>query len=519
MPTHDPLPEQRPPPPVQRLDLPQDENGRYTMPSMPPPQDLAKPYNPQVHADGDGPAWAAFQELQKQLTAAHSRTMQLHQQISNTQLTHEKEAADQRVAAQQQIDHLRKELETTTEHYTQCQAKLDNLTGLLHRKAEQILKLEQQVHEANHEKATAIQNACHSEDKARIIDSQRQLAEVRQKELELSLEHSTSLVNSLRKQLYVANDDKVAALQQQYQQLEENRKELIAFYAQREAHLLQNYNDSLRTVQAMTDDHVRQREQAIAAQWEKTIESLTAQYKILEAEVLSTASRHQQEKEDLQAKAELDKEKWISHLKSEMELMEKRHLEREEHVLADIARRERELAEREQQQRVQLAREQQEAKIALMTKEAEMKAYYEKIIEDLRNGADSDRQKLMAGFREEITALSRQHESNERELERLHRDKEREMAQRYRIAGYEVDDTKKQVDMQNVTNKTQSSLLAKFEAVERSQRERAEVSRLSLKGQTSLSGVGLGSTTSARSSTVTTPPNASSPTTSNSATQ
>jgi hypothetical protein len=482
VPPPQPLSTQPQPPVMANVPLPRDASGAITLPPMAPPPDFAPSFSPGQIAEGDGPAWNAFIQLQKQLQDAHIRTQSLQQNITSVQLTHEKEASDLRLATHIQLEHLHKEVAAATENYTQAQAKIDALTSTLNRKAQDIMKLQQSLYQAENDKAELFLRAAHLEDKAKILDNARQVAEVRQKELELSLEHSVSLVNSLRKQLYVANDDKLSALQTQYEQFEENRKQMIKFYAQREEQLLANYNHSLRTVQAMTDEHVKVREKEIAAQWQRTIDSVSVQYKSLEKEVLETAARHQQEKADIQARAEQERERWISHLKDEIVQLEQRHARREEEVLSDIARRERELAEKEQLHRVQSAREQQEAKIALLTREAELKAYYEKIVEDLHRAHTNEREKLMQGFRDQLDQLHRQHETNERELERLHREKEREMAQRYRVAGYEVDDVKKQVDMQNVTSKTQSSLLAKFEAAERSQRERAEATRMALKG-------------------------------------
>ena len=51
------------------------------------------------------------------------------------------------------------------------------------------------------------------------------------------------------------------------------------------------------------------------------------------------------------------------------------------------------------------------------------------------------------------------------------------MAQRYRLAGYEMEDQKAAVDMQRVTAGTQDSLLGKFEAIAQRQRERADIHR------------------------------------------
>jgi hypothetical protein len=95
----------------------------------------------------------------------------------------------------------------------------------------------------------------------------------------------------------------------------------------------------------------------------------------------------------------------------------------------------------------------------------------------LRSAYDSDREKTVTGFREQLASIAAQHLHNERELEKMHREKEKEMGARYRIAGYDAEDQRQRAEIENVTTKTTSSLLAKFDQFELRDKERVEASR------------------------------------------
>jgi DNA repair exonuclease SbcCD ATPase subunit len=446
----------------------------------------------QASAEGSVQAsWEAFQQLRKQLDESHGRTVTLHQQVSQLQLTHEKEAASFRDAANAQIEQQRKALETTTEHYNELQLKVESMTALLSRKAEQIVKLEQNLHERTVAVSAMTQKVAHMDDRVKLSDSARQIAEVRCRELELTLDHSSHLVETLRKQLSGSYDDKVGAMQQQYQLFEHNRDQLVKYFSDREQFLVGNYNTALQNVQVIMEERMADREVKISSHWENIMAEVKLQYERLQRDANTAREDAHQQIKDFREKMYTEREKADANQEKEIAVLEQRHREREDHILSDIARRERELGEREQKYRVQRAQDEQDAKISLLSKEAELKSYYEKMMEDLRNTQEKDRDRLITTFRDQIQQLSAQHLNNERELERMHREKEREMAQRYRVAGYEVDDRKGQVDLSDVTQKTQSALLSKFDNVETRQRERAEQSRAAFRTSTSLSSVGL----------------------------
>lgn len=436
-------------------------------------------------------SWENFVSLKKQLEEAHARTMALHAHISQLQLTHEKEAAQFRDAANTQIEQQRKALEQVTEHYHEAQTKIESMSTVLHRKAEAILKAEQKVHELNVQNAAMLQKVAHTDDRVKLADSGRQIAEVRARELELTLEHSAQLVQTLRTQLSSSQDDKLRALQLQHDTFERNRQELIQFYNQREEHMVREFNISIKQVQTDMESAMVRREAQVSKYWQDVVRDVQAEQSKLQEIVDVRKVALDQESKELKERLTAEQQVFVQKHDKEMATLEQRHKEREDHVLVDIARRERELGEREQRGRVQRVQDEQDAKIALATKEAELKGYYEKIVDDLRRVHEQEREKAASSFRDQVQQLSAQHLNNERELERLHRDKEREMAQRYRVAGYEVDDKKGVVELQDVTQRTQASLLSKFDSLDARRQERAEQSRAALRTSTSFSNVGL----------------------------
>jgi hypothetical protein len=461
-------------------------------------------------------SWNAFTDLRKQLEESHGRTLSLHTEISKTQVSHEKEAAELQARTQKTLEDQRRESQEMRDNYNSAQAKLDHLTGILGRKAEEQLKLEQAVRDMEHKTATVEQRHAHTKDRLKLADDARQVAEVRARELELSLEHATMLLTSLRAQLGSANEDKTKALQEQHEAFEANRQQLIQFYSEREQYTLGSYNDSLSNVQASMHNYIVDREKEVEKHWQATFEKQLEHHDSLQKELLERCEMHHQDLNKATGEHEKEKERWLAHMEREITEADRRAREREEHVLADIARRERELGEREQKMRVQITQVEQDAKVQLLAREAEQKARFDKMIEDVRQSYETDRQRLVDAFREQLAAIAAQHLAAEKDLERMHRDKEREMAQRYRLAGYEMEDQKSTMDMEKVTTRTQDSLLGKFESIAARQRERADMQRTRMstgrEGSTAREGSTLREGSAAPSATASAAPsNAASP--------
>ncbi|KEG10732.1 hypothetical protein DQ04_03361040 [Trypanosoma grayi] len=428
----------------------------------------------------DAAVWEAFLDLKRKTEGSVSRMTSFYEQVAKLQLTHEHEAAAYREVAESTISEQRKTIDTLSSDYTISVSNNESLQAILTKKTQQIMEYEKNTYDLNIRLKESEQKRAHLEDRATLAELGRKMAEIRQRELEMSLEHTTDLVKALRDHMSEFTRNKECALQEQYEMYEKNRRDVIDFYNEREKKVVQEFNETVKELQCIMTKAVNEREEYLSKCWREMMHTHQQQHDDAMREMILLRDK---EEKDYQAKLirmEQDKERWYDQYRNEMTLLEERHKERELHVLNDIARRERELGEREQRMRVQRSQEEQDAKVALMAKEAELKSYYQKITEDMRNDFDKERDKLTSSFRAQIQEISHLHLNNERELERMHRDKEREMAQRYRIAGYEVDDHKGEVALRGVSIQTEAALLSRFDAIEARQRERAEKARAAL---------------------------------------
>jgi hypothetical protein len=462
--------------------------GQVQLPAMPPVNLPNAPDQPRANSEADTAAWTAFTDLRKQLEESHSRTLALHTDISRMQIAHEKEAAALQNSVAAQVQAQSRELQEMTDNYNSATAKLDQLSGLLGRKAEELMKAEQKLHNADLSVVAMQQKVAHVEDRVKLSDQARQVAEVRTRELELSLEHATNLIQSLRRQLSVANDEKNNALTEQYNTFEANRQQLIVFYAEREQFMLGNYAQSLSNVQLSMQQYLHEREAEVEKKWEETFRTQLEHQKSLHTELVARADRHVEEMTKLKAEQEAEKEKAIAHMQREIMLVDQRSQERAKNNVEDISRREMELGEREQKMRMGVAQAEQDAKLALLSKEAEMKAQYDRLLEEARREYEKDRERLSIAYREQIAALAGQHLANERELERLHREKEREMAQRYRVSNWDDDDRRTTQDSHFATSRTQDVLLAKMDKLQADQEARRLAARAKFAGTTGADG-------------------------------
>ncbi|RNF00414.1 hypothetical protein TraAM80_07607 [Trypanosoma rangeli] len=455
---------------------------RVKSPSNPPDmKDVSCPTRESVaaalQAGDNASTWSAFLELKTRTEDSVSRMTSFYDQIVKLQLTHEQEAAAYRDAAETMIHQQRKAVDALSLDCKKAQSAKESLQALLATKSQQLMEFENANYTLNVRLREAEQRIAHVSDRATVAETGRKIAEIHVKELEASLEHTTELVKALRQRLSESTRDKEDALQAQYKVFEENRRDIIHHYDARERALVQEFNDTVRSIQQTMIQKMKEREEHLSRYWQDALRLQHQQQQDFLRQVTLSKERDEKDYQANIVRVEQDKERWYDQYRSEMSLLEQRHREREQHILMDIARRERELGEREQRMRLQHAQEEQESKVALASKDAELKAYYQKITEDMRVSFDKEREKLTASFREQVQELSQLHLNNERELERMHRDKEREMAQRYRIAGYEVDDRKGEVKLRGVSLQAQSALLSKFDAIEARQRERAEKAR------------------------------------------
>ncbi|KAF5215323.1 hypothetical protein ECC02_011996 [Trypanosoma cruzi] len=425
----------------------------------------------------DTVVWDAFLELRRKTEESVSRMSSFYDQVVKLQLTHEQEAASYRDASETMINQQRKALDALSFEYKDLQSTNENVKGLLAKKSQQLIEFENANYSLSMRLREAEQRVAHVNDRATVAEAGRMMAEIRIKELEASLEHATEMVRDLRRRLSESNREQECALQERYTVFEENRRDIIHYYDEREKDILRGFKDAVTNIQQVMIKKMKEREEQLSKFWQGVMEFEHQQQNEVLKQMKLLKEKEEKDNQANVLRIEQDKERWFDQYRNEMNLLEQRHNEREQHLLMDIARRERELGEREQRMRLQHAQEEQEAKVALASKEVELKTYYQKLTEDMRVSFDREREKLTTSFCEQIQELSHLHMNNERELERMHRDKEREMAQRYRIAGYEVDDRKGEVNLRGASLQAQSALFSKFDAIEARQRERAEKAR------------------------------------------
>ncbi|ORC87858.1 uncharacterized protein TM35_000191020 [Trypanosoma theileri] len=461
-----------PPPPEQKI--PHQDN-------LPKIKDLPHPKTGVMiessFCKDDQSSWGSFLELKKNTEESVSRMKCFYDQVVKLQLTHEQEAASYRDTSEGIINQQRKQLDVLASDYKDALSNNESLKSLLEKKSLELMEYQKINYDLNIRLRDSEQRRAHLEDRALIAENGRNILEIRLRELEMLLEHTTQVVNGLRERLNSYDKDRERILHEQREAYEENRRDIINFYNERENLMLRNFNDSVRKLREAMNDTIKVREERLSKTWSDIICDYQKRHDSIVKELGILRENEEKEYRAKIACIEQDKERWYDQYRKEMDLLEERHKEREKHLLTDIERRERELGEREQRMRLLRLQEEQEAKVALLAKESELKAYYQKITEEIRTSFEKEREKLSASFREQIQDLSQLHLNNERELERLHREKEREMAQRYRVAGYEVDDRKGDLDLRGVSLQTQSSLLSKLDAIETRQRERAEKTR------------------------------------------
>ncbi|AAZ13117.1 uncharacterized protein TEOVI_000604000 [Trypanosoma equiperdum] len=437
---------------------------------------------PKEYGDETGP-WGSFLSLKKATGETVFGMMSFYDQVMKLQVTHEKEAASYREAAEHTVSQQRQTIEALTSECRILRSRNDRMRTIIDKTNQQLKQWESENSELNKKLREVEQRCAHVEDRAVVAECGRKMLELRLREVEMSLNYSTDAVNKLRKSLNEANRDRDHALQEQYNVYEANRRDMIEFYDRRERELVHEFNETVTKLQDIMYNAMKAHEDKLRECWNdmQRLQQEKHEESIKELNIL-----REKEERDYNARisrVEQDNQRRYEQYRSEMALLEQRQREREEHLLMDISQRERELSEREQRLRVQRTQDEQDTKIALMAKETEVKTYYERLMENMRSAFDKEREKMCTFFREQVQEISQLHLENERQLERTHRDKEREMAQRYRIAGYEAEDRRGNVELRDVSMATQSALLSKFDAIEARQRERAEKARAVFQNQ------------------------------------
>ncbi|CCD19861.1 hypothetical protein, conserved [Trypanosoma vivax Y486] len=203
----------------------------------------------------------------------------------------------------------------------------------------------------------------------------------------------------LRKSLREANLDKEAALQEQHRKYENNRRDIIAFYDEREKRMLEEFNGTVTKLQDIMTAAMKQREEQLCDCWKEMMRAQEGKHAEIVKELCLLREREERDFKMRTAAVEQESQRLSEQYRSEMMLLEQRHGEREQQILGDLVRRERALDEREQRLRAQQSQNEQDLKVALLANEAEYKARYERAIEDIRESFGKEREEMLSFFR------------------------------------------------------------------------------------------------------------------------
>ena len=422
--------------------------------------------------------WQSFAQLKDRLQESTERTVTLYSQIASTNLAHEKEASNLRSLTDTQLNNQLGERAELQQHYEAAQQKLIQLSQLLSAKAVEQHKLESDLEAAEERVISAKKNIESTQMSLKKAEDASHTSSVRVRELETSMQHSLDLIQTLYKEVNGFHDYKNESLKKQHDLFERNRAELVEFYHEREQNIFDEYNANLLNIRQSMLGNLLQREQAIEAHWEKLFVDQKRQHISLTKEIEERIETCRLEMQQMQTTHEHEKDRWLAQMEREIMSSDARLKLREQHGVVDLERREREMGERELKCRVTAQEIEQQMKIDLLSKEAELKSYYDAMQEDIRQNYESERQYLVDTFKDQIDAIKKQHEQSQRQLEQLHRDREREMLNRHRYEGFDVSDQRAKNDMLSATNRTTDSLLGKFESIAKRRDDRAGLQRI-----------------------------------------
>lgn len=336
--------------------------------------------------------------------------------------------------------------------------------------ADRLTTLEQETCALRGEVAYLTQAAKHAEDVARVADLNKHAAEVRQRELQVTVEHLLAISDTIRKSYANAEKSKEDALQRQFDEFERMRAGIVEVYDRREEQLINQLNATAASLHDTMLQTMKSREGDINHYWEGVIGKLQAQYTTLNNNL-------QQARDDLvkeRAKMAADssntqkilQERCSVEIQNAVEMFQ----QRETDLLRSIAYREKDIGRREERFRVEQAESELERRNSLVLRENEMRSLQESALNRASESFEKERVRLINTFTDQLEKISNMHLCSERELERIHREKEMELVQCSRCAAGVMEDT---TAPPGTTKGTQNSLIAKIDSMESRLRDRA----------------------------------------------
>ncbi|KAH9600487.1 hypothetical protein LSM04_001742 [Trypanosoma melophagium] len=106
--------------------------------------------------------------------------------------------------------------------------------------------------------------------------------------------------------------------------------------------MLHDFNDSLKKFQEAMNDTIKVREERLSKTWSDMIFDYQKRHDNIVKELDVLRENEEKKYQARIVRIEQEKERWYGQYRKEMDLLEERHKEREQHLLADIERRERE---------------------------------------------------------------------------------------------------------------------------------------------------------------------------------
>ncbi|KPI83391.1 hypothetical protein ABL78_7575 [Leptomonas seymouri] len=420
--------------------------------------------------------WEAFQQLAQASEAAFSKMAEAAGRQHAEAAAQQKELAayqesQNAMSAQQQqrIDHLIHEC---------AQLRQSNASSkeVIAHQADRLVALEAEL-QATRVRLAQVSLAQQQAAQERSRLQQSSIAYERHtSELQAALSFADEVVRSMRQTVSACEKEKNEALLEQYGKFESYRMGLTAFYDRRAEEMRDEFTAKVSAMQTTMLASVEAREAQLKESWQDTAAKLRREYEEVTRAAQQRKTAMDTEFRERKEQLERDKEAARVQLQHEVEATELRYRAREEALLDDIARRERELRERESTIRAAQAQQEQDLQRRLQAREAELRSAHDAALQRMSEQDAAERAKLSEGFMERLQQLSNAHMLQERELERMHREKEREMAQRYRLSGIDrgdVCDRRPTEFSSSGSDAAKEALLKRFESVEQRQRERS----------------------------------------------
>lgn len=369
-----------------------------------------------------------FSRLQKVSADNATKMRDAQELLSQRQLHHETQFREFQAATTETISDYQKNIKSLKSEVAKFATRNKELEDLAAEQATVIQTLTEENSTLKmHLKECAL-TARYADDRAAVAATRQRVAELRQQELEASVDAAIQICDKMKLSLEEVDVSKQRALREQIDQFEGIRTTLVSYYEDREGHVRDEFRSSIQEMQEHMVDALRQRERTLSEEFQQTLSVLDKGRREADTALERRRSAMEAEHKATQAALQREKEMWMHQQQNEIDGFVRRVKEREEWALSSIAQRERDVAQREEKLKSEQYLMQQENETKIARREEALRAHYESTIENMQKGFHAERQKLNDAFLEQVQKISNLHCQNEREMERMHREKERELS-------------------------------------------------------------------------------------------